>query len=262
MSKLIFFDVDGTLWDEKMEIPDSTITTLKELQKNGHKIFICSGRARSNIRAAKLLDIGFDGIIAACGNHIELDGGIVYENILFPELTKKAVRVLDECHMPVVLEGPECHWIDQENFKDDPYILYLFREMGESAKVLDGYSEDMRINKMSGDILPTTDYARIKKEFEQDFDFLEHEGNVVEMIPKGTSKATGIEWLCKYLHADRCDTYAIGDSVNDLDMLTYVGHGIAMGNGTAPAKEVAEYVTSDIHEDGIRNAMIHYGIIS
>ena len=102
---LIFFDIDGTLWDENMQIPDGTIETLKQVQQNGHKIFLCSGRARGNIRDKKLLDVGFDGILAACGNHVELDGKIVYENILSSELTEKVIRILKECHMPVVLEG-------------------------------------------------------------------------------------------------------------------------------------------------------------
>lgn len=37
---LIFFDIDGTLWDGHMQIPESTIPTLKKLQANGHKIFL------------------------------------------------------------------------------------------------------------------------------------------------------------------------------------------------------------------------------
>lgn len=262
MQKLIFFDIDGTLWDEHMKIPESTIPTLKRLQKNGHKIFLCSGRARGNIRSKELLGVGFDGIIAACGNHVELNGKIIYENILSPELTENVISIVRECRMPVVLEGPEHHWIDRDGFREDPYVLYLFRELGESAKPLDGYSEEMRINKFSGDILPDTDYAALRERLGMNFDFLEHEGNVVEFVPKGNSKATGIRYLCDYLQVDREDTYAIGDSVNDLDMLTYVGHGIAMGNATAPAKETAEYVTTDIHEDGILHAMEHYGLIS
>ena len=176
---LIFFDIDGTLWDENMQIPDGTIETLKQVQQNGHKIFLCSGRARGNIRDKKLLDVGFDGILAACGNHVELDGKIVYENILSPELTEKVVRILRECHMPVVLEGPDYHWIDEHGFEDDPYVIYLFEEMGRSARILREYTPDIRINKFSADVLPDTDYARIKKELGDDFDFLEHEGNVV-----------------------------------------------------------------------------------
>lgn len=216
----IFFDIDGTLWDEKMQIPESTIPTIKQLQKNGHKTFLCSGRSRSNINDKRLLGIGFDGIVAACGNHVEMDGKVLYENILSPELTKKIVRVMEECRMPIVLEGPDCHWIDKENFKTDPYVLYLFEAMGASAKILKGYSPDIRINKMSGDILPTTDYARIRDELGADFDCLEHEGHVVEFVPKGTSKATGIDWLCRHMGIKNEDTYAIGDSVNDLDMLS------------------------------------------
>ena len=136
----IFFDIDGTLWDEKMQIPESTIPTIKQLQKNGHKTFLCSGRSRSNINDKRLLGIGFDGIVAACGNHVEMDGKVLYENILSPELTEKIVRVMEECRMPIVLEGPDCHWIDKENFKTDPYVLYLFEAMGASAKILKGYS--------------------------------------------------------------------------------------------------------------------------
>ena len=261
MSKLIFFDIDGTLWDDVMEIEDSTITTLKRLQENGHKIFLCSGRARGNIRSAKLLEIGFDGIIAACGNHVEMDGEILYENILDPDTTERAVAVLHRCHMPVVLEGPEYHWIDKTGFEDDPYVAYLFREMGKTAVHLESYTPDIRINKFSGDVLPHTDYERIRSELGSDFDFIEHEGNVVEAVPKGTSKATGIQWLCEYLGVDKADTYGVGDSANDLDMLQYVGHGIAMGNGMEVAKQAAEFVTTDIHEDGIKHAMEHYGLL-
>lgn len=260
-SKLIFFDIDGTLWDDKMQIPDSTRETIRLLKEHGHKTFICSGRARSNICSKELLSMGFDGIVAACGNHIEMDGIILYEKILSKELVKKSIELLKECHLPVVLEGPEYHWIDPVGFEDDPFILYLFKEMGEKALPLLGYSEDIRINKFSGDVFEDTDYERVKSELNEDFSFLEHEGNVVEFVPKGSSKATGIEWLCRHFGIDRTDTYAIGDSVNDLDMLEYVGHGIAMGNATEQVKNIAEYVTTDIKEDGIYHAMQHYGLI-
>lgn len=261
MPKLIFFDIDGTLWDDHMQIPDSTITTLKKLQDNGHRIFLCSGRSKANIRDPKLLSLGFDGIVAACGNHIEVDGKVIYENILPPEMVKKVITVLKECHMPVVLEGPECHWIDKDGFKDDPFILYLFQALEESSKELTVYEPDMRVNKFSADVLPDTDFDRVKAELGDEFEILEHEGNVVEFVPKESSKATGIERLCQFLGVDQKDTYALGDSVNDLDMLSYVGHGIAMGNASEAAKAAAEYVTADIHEDGIMRAMEHYGLI-
>ena len=261
MSKLVFFDIDGTIWDEKMIIPESTARTIAQLKENGHKTFLCSGRSRGSIRAEELLALGFDGIVASCGNHIEMNGDIIYERILPSELVHRSIRLLRECHMPVVLEGPEYLWIDEQGFEEDPYVDYLFNIMGDAARLLQDPEEDFYINKFSADILPDTDYERIRRELGGDFTFLEHDGNVVEFVPKGTSKATGIQWLCNYLGVDLSDTYAIGDSVNDLDMLRGVGHGIAMGNASAPAKEAAEYITTDIHDDGIRNAMLHYGLI-
>ena len=86
----IFFDIDGTLWDEKMQIPESTIPTIKQLQKNGHKTFLCSGRSSSNINDKRLLGIGFDGIVAACGNHVEMDGKVLYLSSGSPGLPEQS----------------------------------------------------------------------------------------------------------------------------------------------------------------------------
>ena len=261
MGKIVFFDIDGTIWDWDTNVPDSTISAIRQLRENGHKAFLCSGRSRGNIRSPKLFDIGFDGVIAACGNHVEMDGKILYEKILAPELVQKIVRLCEEHRMPVVLEGPVKHWLSEKGFEDDPYVDYMMADMGEDAVFLRGYTEDIHINKFSADVLPYTNYEAIKTELENEFDFMMHDDVVLECTPKGTSKATGIDWLCKYLGIAKEDTYGIGDSINDLDMLQYVGHGIAMGNGTQVAKEAAEYVTTDIHEDGIYNALKHYRLI-
>lgn len=223
---------------------------------------MCSGRSRGNIRSQKLLDIGFDGIIAACGNHVEMDGEILYEKILEPHLVKKIVELCEKHRMPVVLEGPKKHWLSEKGFEEDPYVDYMIADMGEDAVFLHSYTEDIHINKFSADVLPYTEYEAIREALETEFDFMLHEGDVLECTPKGTSKATGIAWLCSYLGVEKEDTYGIGDSINDLDMLSYVGHGIAMGNATQVAKDAAEYVTTDIHADGIRCALQHYGLIS
>ena len=261
MSKTVFFDIDGTIWDDDMVIPESTLEAVADLKANGHLAFICTGRARASVRSEKLLNMGFDGIIAACGNYIEMDGKVIYENNLSADMVQKVIRVLSECKMPVVLEGSTDYWIDDEGFEDDPYVDYLFESLGEHAHIIRGYDGEIRINKFSADVIDGTDYERVKTEFADDFLILEHVENVVEFVPKGTSKATGIKWLCNHLDIPLDETYAIGDSVNDLEMLESVGHGIAMGNSMPPAKEIAEYVTSDISDDGVKNALKHYGLI-
>ena len=54
---------------------------------------------------------------------------------------------------------------------------------------------------------------------------------------------------------------AFGDGINDIEMLTYAALGVAMGNARAELKEIAQYVTTDIEDDGIYNALIHLGVI-
>lgn len=261
MGKTVFFDIDGTLWNYDMVIPESTIEAIAQLKANGHKAFLCTGRARASVTSEKLLNMGFDGIIAACGNYIEMDGKVIYENDLSRDMVEKVIRVLSECGMPVVLEGSTDYWIDDEGFENDPYVDYLFDTLGEHAHIIKGYQGDIRVNKFSADIIEGTDYERVKAEFADDFLMLEHEENVVEFVPKGTSKATGIKWLCEHLNIPMEDTFAMGDSVNDIEMLQSVGHGIAMGNATEPVKEIAEYITIDIMEGGVKHALKHYGLI-
>lgn len=259
--KIVFFDIDGTIWDEHMVIPESTRLAITKLKENGHKAFLCTGRARAAVVSKELFDMGFDGIIASCGTYIEMDNEIVFEELVPDELVKKIVSVLKENNMPVVLEGSRDYWIDEVGFEEDPYVDYLRELIGEHAHALNEYSEDIRINKFSADIIANTDYDMIKAELSGHYDILEHAGNVVEFVPKGFSKATGIKWLCDYLKLDMADTYALGDSVNDLEMLQTVGHGIAMGNATDVVKKAAEYVTDSLFEAGVYNALSHYDLI-
>lgn len=261
MTKYVFFDIDGTLWDETAIIPESTKKAIRKLQENGHKAFICTGRARGNVRDRQFEEIGFDGVIASCGNHVEMNEEILYERILPFETVKKIYDVTRMYQMPIVMEGPQNQWLDENGFDGDTYIQYMINELKEAAIPLRECSENIRINKFSALIAPNTNYEAIKQALGDEFEFLEHGGGVVEVVPKGTSKATGIEWLCNHFHIAKEDTYAIGDSVNDLDMLRFVGHGIAMGNGTDIVKEVSEFVTTDIKEDGIYYALKHYGLI-
>ena len=82
-----------------------------------------------------------------------------------------------------------------------------------------------------------------------------------ELYSKKNTKATGILTALKHLGIPVEQSYAFGDGKNDIEMLSTVGCGIAMGNASALAKEAAEYVTTHIHEDGVLNALKYYNLI-
>ena len=134
MKKAVFFDIDGTLWNEHMQVPESTTKAIRELRNAGNYAFLCSGRSRSNIRSEKILGIGFDGIVAACGTHIEYEGKKVCERLLTPEEAEELLRVIEAYHMEAVLEGPHYIYANGEDFKEDPFIQYLRSELGEDVR--------------------------------------------------------------------------------------------------------------------------------
>ena len=99
-------------------------------------------------------------------------------------------------------------------------------------------------------------------EFEEGYDAIFHNDIVAEIVPKGFDKSTGMAWFCEHLGISREDTFAFGDGMNDIGMFRWAGTGVAMGNGQPAAKEAADYVTDDMHRDGVRNALRHFGLIS
>lgn len=277
---IVFFDIDGTVWDYDGVIPASAKIAIAKLKENGHIPVMCTGRAVGHVRDIELLGMGFAGIVAACGSHVEYEGRMIYENFLPAETVRRAVELSEKYNVPIVLEGKRKHWISRKGFEHDYFVDHMKEVMGEDAVMMDGYTPDMQVNKLSGDILAASDYEAFKEAFAKDLHIIDHEftegqgisqakyegdpnkvTGVFEGISPGTSKAIGMDILCGYLGIDPQDTYAIGDSNNDIEMVNTAGIGIAMGNGSKAIKEAADYVTSDIHEDGLYKALEHYGLI-
>ena len=176
---------------------------------------------------------------------------------------RRIIDIADKCDMPIVLEGPEYHYISPVGFEKDPYVDYLFNKLGDRAKLTGEYDGSEEINKFSADVFPETDFETIGKEIFSFVDPIRHaDGVIYEFIPKGSSKGDGIEMVCDKLGLSLSDTYAIGDSNNDLDMLERAGHGICMGGGSELAMKAGEYVTDTLENDGLYKALVHYGLIS
>ena len=261
MRKAVFFDIDGTLWNKKCEILPSTVKAIRKLRENGHLAFLCSGRSRANIRKKELLDIGFDGVVASCGTHIDFHKEIVFEVLLTEEQVAHLIAVAKEHRMPLVLEGPQYIYVNDGDFADDPYVIFLREELGENVKVIPENPAEICINKFSAET-ENFDLEKFAQDLGAEFQMVVHTGDkVFEVIPTGHSKATGIQKVCELLDIAREDTYAFGDSANDLEMLAYVAHGIAMGNSDKEALAVADYITTGVEEDGIANGLKYYGLI-
>ena len=78
-----------------------------------------------------------------------------------------------------------------------------------------------------------------------------HPRGLVEISPPGVTKATGLAEVAARLGVAAADVVAFGDMPNDLEMLRWVGHGVAMGNAHPALLEVADEVTASNAEDGL-----------
>ena len=73
----------------------------------------------------------------------------------------------------------------------------------------------------------------------------------LDLAPADVSKASGLESVCARLGVDAGDVLAIGDGRNDVEMLRWAGHGVAMGQAVEEVKAAADAVTATVHDDGL-----------
>lgn len=258
--KVVFFDIDGTLYDRSIGVPESAIRGIRELKENGHLAFISTGRARAMI-PQELVDLGFDGVLAACGAYVEYEGSVIYNIDLAKDKCDNVINTLKKHNIFCILEGQDYLYMDEvEDFEGDKFSIQAFRkQFGDKIKPITGL--EPRFNKITCRTDENCNFDEIYKIIEKDFDCIYHNAKFIELVPKGFSKVKGIESIINHLGVDVEDTYAFGDSLNDIGMLKYVQYGIAMGNSSPEILEMVEYKTDSIENDGIYNGLKHFKLI-
>lgn len=278
MKKVIFIDVDGTLINDNGVVPKSTEVAIQKARANDHLVFICTGRSKAEL-FPEILDIGFDGIIGSAGGYIEIGETILFHEQVKKEDVQHLVTFFTEHGIDFYLEsngglfaGGNCKKHIQAIIEN--LIVEKPEAKEEIEKGIQPFhdilieGEDLcreDINKISflGSDIP---FEVIRKEFESKFTVIpstvEFFGdNSGELSIPGIHKATAIEKLLQHLKVSKDDTFAYGDSYNDLEMLEFVQHGIAMGNAKEVVKKAADDITDSHDEGGIYNSFKKYGLI-
>ncbi|MBQ8184471.1 MAG: Cof-type HAD-IIB family hydrolase [Lachnospiraceae bacterium] len=258
--KIIFFDIDGTLCAFGGQVPESTKEAIRLLKEKGHIPVVCTGRPRCTV-FSEITDMGFPGIIAGAGTYIEYEGRVIEDRLLTREELQHALDFLEEIHMPVLLEGSRYMCYDMTRNMEMEFPV-LKRMKKEAPGALRPITLEAEAGKMT---VFLTDWELFKDRMDElsDFQSVIHYPKCIhaELLPKGVSKARGIETLLAHLGIPREDTYAFGDGPNDLEMLQYVEYGVAMGNGDPGIIQAAKYKAKRIDEDGIWESLKEFGLI-
>ena len=271
MSKVIFFDIDGTLVGFDGKMPQSTVKALKAAKEQGHHIVICTGRSKCQIYPW-LLDYGFEGIVAASGAYVEYAGQVLLEQKMEQQALTIAVQAFQQADALYFAQTTE-KTIATPDCLEKIFANFRKRGIGE-----EGVTGLMRIWEADSNIAQRQDVeklayqnanrtvATMQEQLQEYFDvtamsFENPDDTSGEVTARGINKAYGMEQYIQYLGMTREDTIAFGDGPNDMEMLQFARIGIAMGNAREELKAVADYVTEDITADGIANAMHRFQLI-
>lgn len=257
MVKAAFFDIDGTLVSFKTHVvSQSTLSAIRELRQKGVKVFIATGRHPLWINNLEGMEV--DGYVALNGGYcITPEKKVIYKHPLDAGDFKAMLAYQKEEPFPVACVMEDAILM---NFRDKSVdivydqlniqrpVMGLLETIGEKAvyQLIAFFNEKQENSIMSH--MPHSEATRWNPYF-------------ADVIPSGSSKAVGIDKTIRYYGISLEDTIAFGDGGNDISMLRHAGIGVAMGNAADDVKDSADYVTSSVDDDGIRNALSHFNLI-
>lgn len=268
--KLVAIDLDGTLLTEDRRLPQANIDAIHQAIQAGVQVVICTGRTLPGVREI-ISQLPFDGedefLILQNGSVTHrLHNLEVLEQVTISRLAREALldfsRIFDE-------EGAQLVAFDQENLvlvsqhapnelvlKDSEILgTPITRFTGDDFLAYEGFNKAMVLGEA---VILDSLRDRLPSSLLDFYSPVRSQPIIAEFLVKGVSKASGLKALAERLGIDAEHVMAIGDQLNDLEMLEWAGLGVAMGNAVARIKEVSDVVTSSNDEAGVAQAIQNY----
>lgn len=275
-SKIILIDVDGTLVDYEGELPESATEAIRRARKNGHKVYICTGRSEAEVYDY-IWDIGLDGMIGGNGSYVKDGDKVIMHQKISAEETRHIVDWLHSRGLEFYLECNSGLY-GSENFEDAALVTiqeYSNRKGRDGSQMTvrkafpdmifgaDMYRDD--VNKVSFILGTYQDHLDSAAEFPDlkpgTWGGVGEKALFGDLGVKDIDKGKAIDILLQHIGASLDDTIAFGDAKVDIPMLEKCAIGVAVESGGDEIKAMADYVTDAVDEDGIYNAFKYLGLI-
>jgi Cof subfamily protein (haloacid dehalogenase superfamily) len=260
MYKLIAIDCDGTLLNSKKEISHRTIAAIKNAKDNDVKVVLATARPFYRIKKyLKQLDLISDDQYTICFN-----GGMVINNtetetIFFRCFSKKHTYELIKTGLKfntkIFIYTSDQIYANRDDKlyrkinPDTVFEVVDFDNINFSEKIVRKvvyYGNPKSISKIR-DNLPES----LLSQFEISSSVPEN----IEFVKKGVSKAKGLQKIAKKLDIKLSEIIAFGDHENDLKMMEFAGHSVAMGNAIDEIKSISDETTDTSDNDGVAQVL-------
>ncbi|MDR0199639.1 MAG: Cof-type HAD-IIB family hydrolase [Streptococcaceae bacterium] len=250
MIKVIALDLDGTTLNDAKEIPIETVATLKKAREMGVKVVFDTGRPPISTRAF-LEALGLSGSerdycitfnggrVATCADEVLLNSCLSYADLsMIHEWTRKEDIPLD------VIAETDCYTVEYER---PSQLHYVNNTLTFHTVTFDEVPKDAVFNKviLSGEpeILDRA-LKRVPSNLTEAYEWVKTRDILLEIMPKGVTKATGLAFLCEKLAVKPDEVLAMGDEDNDIPMLSWAGVSIAPANANDRAKAAAKHLSN------------------
>lgn len=251
--RLIATDLDGTLLRSDDSVSPRTREALAAAAAAGAAHIVVTGRAVPWTRHI-LDDLGYSGL-AVCGQGAQVyDAGerrLLTSVTLDRQLAKVALAKIEAEVGPLYLAASR-DGLDGEVLVGPGYALTGALPGTPLTDVSDLWSAPLNKIYIQHPALSDDELAEAALRIAGGFVSVTMAGEgIVELLPLGLSKATGLSLAARRLGLKAADTLAFGDMPNDIPMFAWAAHGVAMANAHADLKAVADEVTASHDEDGI-----------
>jgi len=256
MTKLLFFDIDGTLYNSEKKIPLSAKDALLKAKENGYEIAIATGRAPFMIQPI-IDELEIDTYVTFNGQYVVYKGEVLFtdgiptnqlsEIIQFGNERNHPVVFIDECKMVASVEG-------------DTFIESSLKTLKHPYPVINPQFYTSNNVYQTLIFMEEKDEPLYIKQFPE-VQFVRWHPFSCDILPKDGSKARGIKKILDQMNIPISDVYAFGDGLNDIEMLQFAGVGVAMGNAHEKTKAVADVIAGHVDEDGLAKILMELNII-
>ena len=266
MIKLVASDLDGTIIDKH------NFKAISDINKHNIPFVVCTGKTYSIYKGLCSSFHASYGIFGNGTSIIDLKTGKeIYQSLLDSSSVINSIKIAKQnnLHVHVYTKNQiiteELLYLDLRNyrlqksniynnkleFKIVPDLLdYLSTKETPISKVV--ISSTSSLEKLQEEISNTLDVSvlNIKKYGQFKDKIIDKEYEYLDIIPKNVSKGNALEILGNYLKINKDEILAIGDNLNDLDMVEKAGIGIAINNAYSELKQIANYTTEKNVEQG------------
>lgn len=256
--KAFFFDNDSTVFNHSgkgEEILQSTYEGLRKLREKGYKVCMITSRSYEEMynMPKDFMEL-FDDVCLLSGAYIVSSDGSLDIKTIDHDSTVKIINKLDKLDITYRYATNKGNGYISKHDESKEAIFKRLYDMIPEIKKYDN-EEVSHFVVYTSDEIASSIFNEIKNiEYS-------HVGVCAEFSPKNIDKGLTLVRMCKKYGISPDESCAFGDSGNDISMFNKAGLSVCLGNGQDALKEIADYVTDNIWEDGLYNGLKHFGFI-